>query len=161
MKRLIKKAQSIELYHGTNLLNVDSILSTGFKAGSEGKVWNNTNVNQTFFDVDADHVMEWYCINAVEKAGDRPDDAWAIFKVGLDTNILVPDLDDNPDAKTWEESVDRNGQVAVNGSVPASVIKEIILIDPDEEYEIFRGTPADYSINKDKFISEWLASKGM
>lgn len=151
MKRLIRKAEPITVYHGTNLLSLDKILQSGIAAGIlEGYPWGDTTKTETFFTTRKISSNK-YAWQKVESQGDRKDDCAVILTVDLDTDYLKPDNDDFPEVESLEESIEL-GQVAAPFSVLANQITEITFIVPESGQ--IECTKQEYLTNKEEYIKQ-------
>lgn len=149
MKRLVKKAEAINLYHGTALANLDNILSSGIKANSNESTEDH---NKTFFTNNKDKALHYANI-AWSENGQRLNDYCVVLELALDTDILEPDPDCF-NCNNWKDSLDSIGSVSINGSVLSSAITKIEIYSPSNDELLFSGSVADYSNNKDNILKE-------
>jgi hypothetical protein len=146
MKRLIRKAKPITIYHGTNLLSLDKILQTGIAAGLiEDSPFYMTSKNQSFFGTNINTSIDYGQIKYTND-GSRMKDAIVVLEITFDTDYLEPDNDDAPFAKTWEES---GNQVAVDGSIRAEQINYLYFYNNQREL-IIDCTKDDYLSNTEE-----------
>lgn len=147
MKRLIRKAANQELYHATSMDSFFSILDSGelrpqetqssdwtkkenidYYFNGDEELYNKHMSNYTgytFFGTDQYSVQQ-YGTRAANKSNFP--EMYAIIKAELPEELLMPDLNDMPEAKTWQESSEQIGQVCVLGSVPVSQMTGVIMI---------------------------------
>lgn len=145
MKRLIRKAEAINLYHGTNLNNLDNILSEGLKANEN----EGDDFSKTFFTNDKEKALS-YAHTAWEMNGSRLNDCLVILEFALDTDILEPDPDCF-NCKNWKDSLNSIGSVSVNGSVLANRIIHIDIYSSNREL-LFSGSLSEY--NKEEVLEQ-------
>lgn len=144
MKRLIRKAEPITIYHGTNLLSLDEILQTGIAAGMiENSTWTNTNSAQTFYTTTMDRA-KYYGSVKYYRFGRRMNDVIVVMEIDFDTDYLEPDKDDVPNATTWQESDEARKQVAFSGSVVANQIQKLYFYEGMNDDLILECTTSEY-----------------
>lgn len=155
MKRLIKKASNKTLYHATSIESLRGIITAGELRPQEvtqsgwAKIENvdryfdgnleeyhkhmDNYIGYTFFGTYEESVKEYGARAAVQSG---LSDIYAIITAEISEDLLLPDLNDAPNAKTWKESEEQVGQVCVLGSVPVSQMTELTLILRNLYYRI-------------------------
>ncbi|MNV74581.1 hypothetical protein D3C71_1678120 [compost metagenome] len=90
-------------------------------------------IGYTFFATDQ-YSAQQYGTRASDKSSFP--NMYVIIKAKLPEEILMPDLNDAPDAKTWQDSDREIGQVSVLGSVITNQMTGLIIIMRDLHQEI-------------------------
>lgn len=147
MKRLIKKAFGKELYHGTSVESFFSILNSGalYPQETQASDWAKPeNIKHYFFgDEEAYHkhmdnyegftffatdyyTAKEYGARAMGKS--EFNDIYVVLRADVSEDALMPDLNDSPNSKTWQESENDVGQVSVLGPVTMDYIKGVSFI---------------------------------
>lgn len=148
MKRLIKKASSKTLYHATSMESLFSIMESGELRPQEIQVSDFANIENIdrFFDGDVEEYNKMmsryvgYTFFAADQGtaqgyGARAagksniNNFYAIIIAELDEEVLMPDLNDAPNATTWEESIQEVSQVSVLGSVSIDKMTGLIIVE--------------------------------
>lgn len=146
-----------KVYHGTSLENLKQISKTNTLISNVGAgvgSWNPGHVYLgTKFSVASAHGYG---------AGSRYYDQWdggppyIILEFNVNKSILCKDPDNNSECETWQESSEKNGQIAVNGIIqlPSDTIVHFI---GGEEWEVNMKTglnnwKAFYQQNKDELF---------
>lgn len=146
MKRLLKKASTVELFHATSMESFESILQSGEIRPQEilNSDWANESYIDRFFNGDKEeyerrmnaytgytffatdqYSSQFYGTRAADKA--EFSDIYAILVFDVPEDIVLPDWSDMPEAETWQDSAREYGQVSVLGPVGTDKLKEIIL----------------------------------
>lgn len=150
MKRLIKRASNQTLYHATSIDSFFSIMESGelrpqelqtsdwakkenidhyFDGNEEVYNQNMSNyVGYTFFATDQ-YSAQTYGNRAAGKSSFS--NMYVIIKAELSEEVLMPDLNDSPNAKTWKDSAKDVGQVSVLGSVRIDQMTGVIIVMRD------------------------------
>lgn len=124
-KRLIKKAFEKTLYHGTNLERLKKITETGMILPNEemgdgpGGEDESTYDGYTFFATTLRRA-EWYA-NRVQWYENPP----VVIEVEVPEDALLPDDNDLPSSKTWEDSAKAISQVKILGPISSEYIKSV------------------------------------
>lgn len=148
MKRLVRKAANITLYHATSMDSLFAIIESGELRPQEVQAsdWTNPENVDKYFDGDMDEynrqmnnyvgytffadnegTAKGYGSRAAGKS--NINNFYAIIIAELDEEILMPDLNDAPSATTWQESARESGQVSVLGSIPISQMTGLIIVE--------------------------------
>lgn len=135
MKRLIKKAFGKTVYHGTNIERLKEITSMGqitpneaTGAGSNGAS-SGVYDGYTFFATTINRAAE-YAVHVGKKEGFVP----VVLEIDIDEKALLPDDNDDPDAKVWQDSQDSMDQVKILGPIDTSYIRMVRFIDDNGYY---------------------------
>lgn len=128
MKRLVRKAASKILYHGTSAQRLAEIYENG-AIGTDEYTDNGGDENVVYL-ASGFSMAEHYGSNVAFNSIDTSLPDWSVvLEIQVDTNNLVPDMDDwdtsvseNP---TWEDSLEELGQVIYNGKIPTSQILKV------------------------------------
>lgn len=156
MKRLKKKAFGKTIWHGTSLDKFKSIVENGalFPNEEEGAGPGGADISLfdgfTFFATEFS-VAKGYALNIAE-AGDSPG---IIIEIDISEDALLPDDNDDPHAKTWQESADFVDQVKVSGPIYTNFFQTIYFYDID--FRIVGNVPfgqweSFYEENKDTIL---------
>lgn len=192
MKRLIKKAFGTTLYHGTDSLALEGILSAGMIIPSESETpWTGYDSNKdTLMEIINEELQEKYPSiseqeykELAEKEYNRrvqesvETDQTSVFlatksqakhyaemlaqgsyedeivpvviELDLPENSLMPDTNDSPRSKTWQESLEDSDQVRVVGNITTDYIKGVYVYSKwgeDEQY--YSGLTVSQIFNK-------------
>lgn len=146
MKRLIKKAANQAVYHATSMESFFSIVNSGELRPQETQAsdWAKPENVDRYFDGDEElynrHMSNYvgYTFFATDQStaqsyGTRAasksnfSNMYVIIKAELPEEVLMPDLNDMPEATTWQESSNSIGQVSVLGNVTTDQITGIVI----------------------------------
>jgi len=128
MKRLIKKSEeTITCYHASPFKNFDSIMTDEGLVPQKRTGWGistNTPIenfnNYSFFTTTLDHAI--YIARA-----HFPDLFSFIVEAEIPVSKLLPDDNDDKEAKTWQDSAKSIQQVKVKGQLDGSYFKKVYL----------------------------------
>ena len=141
MKRLIKKAGNISLYHGTSAQRLFEIINSG-SIGTDKYMDNGGDYGQVYL-TNSEPSASRYGTNVAYSSSDKSMPDWpVVLEIVVGDNNLGPDMDDweitnkenDTDNPTWQESLDETGQVVHEGEIPISQIKKIINVLDDSMY---------------------------
>lgn len=135
MRRLVKKAFGLTLYHGTNFDSFKQIMETGMIIPQENKsTLNGYKI--------PDRLMEKYDgfsyftdskEVAIDYAMGNSSDYNVVIEVDLSEDALLPDDIDTFDAKDWKESLQQSNQVKVPGIITSDYFKNIYFYDNNKQ----------------------------
>lgn len=130
MKRLIKKAFGKTLWHGTSLDSFKSIVENGAIFPNEVNGAGPNGANQNLFDgfsfLATDFEIAKYYATRLSGNNGEPS---VIIEVDVSEDALLPDDNDAPAAKTWQESANEVDQVKVNGPIYSDYFQTIYFYD--------------------------------
>lgn len=126
MKRLIKKA-SITLYHGTCVEYLRKIQEAGALVAnaSSGAGKNRNYDGSSFSGFVFLATTQQVALNFANYIPPQQTQAHVVIELMLDESKLLPDDDDDPNAKTWQDSANSLQQVKVGGDVSTSTFTQI------------------------------------
>lgn len=146
MKRLIKKAFEIKLYHGTNLENLRSITDSGMmfpqEAGGAGNSWGDDSKFEgyTFFATTLDKAWAYANMSVISD-----EDVPVVLQLSLPENSLLPDDNDCPECKDWNESSNKVKQVKVLGQIASDYFEKVHFdLFGNESVVNFKGWEKDF-----------------
>jgi hypothetical protein len=172
LKRLIKKAFGKALYHGTNFESFLSIVQSGgiYPQETTASDWSKPENIDRYFDGDKEEYQrmmdnyEGYTFFATEEStakwyGNRAEGksnvrgVYIVLKVDVSEDALMPDLNDAPEAKTWQDSEKSVAQVSVLGTVTSDYIVGVTFVFTNIHIEV-NTTIANWKNDVKKALSK-------
>lgn len=174
MKRLIRKASDMTLYHGTSFDNLLEIISTGAILPNKNKggwhadvvIVNGEEITDlrkkmindnfwgfVFLATDIQRAMS-YTLRHIDN--EKPG---VILEIAnIPTEDLLPDDTDCPSCKNWEESSSQTGQVKVSGEIDNSHITNVHFVNEFEDIVLtanLNNCIEEYEKNKHLFAIDY------
>lgn len=154
MKRLIKKAFGKTLYHGTTIENLSSITDLGMILPNESKGGGSNGAPDSNY---IGYVFLATTISAARfYAGYAMSGPRVILEVDIPEESLLPDDNDCPECKTWQESEERIMQVKVSGSITSDYFKNVYFYKNYGNYDfVFEAPFLNWREEYKKYIDEF------
>lgn len=128
MKRLIKKAFGTTLYHGTDTNKLRQITESGMlmpnEATGAGSIAENDGRNFEGFTFMATTLERGWYYSRVGNPNNF-DNFQIVLELDVPEDSLMPDDDDCPTCKTWQDSARNIEQVKVLGSITDNYFKKV------------------------------------
>lgn len=158
MKRLLKKAELLELYHGTSTNFLPSIMKQGLIPSNESK---NTpyefgsEIETKYKDCVYLALDELYAADMASQTTDKYGGAILVIGVEVDSENLIADEDytkgDENKINNWKESLYQWGSVAHKGAISPQSIKSLIIYDDENDAHYEVDLNADFESIKSYF----------